>query len=221
MKTLVIKNSESFLLGLDNILRHFIYGMEDAGSEIEVVNIRTLDINPCRVCTDDPSFYSDGKCDCDDDMQLIYPKMRESENVVIATPFTGVMQNKLINFLDRLEPLFTIEENVNFKGNLALIGTSTKWDVKVFAPLVQHIQEFSPVIARKFAGAVLRPHSLAYDMDDFDEESKNMVNQAAEELGKSFIQNKIFDQVKVNTVAMQLAPYNEYQDHIKANIYQD
>lgn len=221
MKTLVIKNSESFLLGLDNVLRHFIYGMEDAGSEIEVVNIRTLEINPCRVCTDDPLFYSNGKCECDDDMQMIYPKMRESENIVIATPFTGVMQNQLINFLDRLGPLFTIEENVNFKGNLALIGTSTKWDVKVFTPLVHHIQEFSPVIARKFAGAVLRPHSLAYDMDDIDEESQNMVNQAAEELGKSFIQNKIFDQVKVNTVAMQLAPYNEYQDYIKANIYQD
>ena len=76
-------------------------GAEEAGAEVESVYIQGMDIKPCIGC--DSCRDEKGKdCVIDDDMKFLYPKLRQTDAVVIASPiywFTVSAQTKL--FMDR------------------------------------------------------------------------------------------------------------------------
>jgi multimeric flavodoxin WrbA len=82
---------------------------ESAGAEVESIYLHGLDINPCDGCY----FCQDtGICVVDDDMQSLYPKLREADAIVIASPiywFTYSAQVKLC--VDRWLALETSDGN--------------------------------------------------------------------------------------------------------------
>lgn len=214
MKVLVIKNSDSFLTGLDLVLKHFITGMEQAGAECDVVNLNMMEIKACRICTEDLTFDDRGRCNCDDDMQLLYPKLKETNNWVIATPFTGKIPGKLINFLDRLGPLFTSDPNhteVEMNGNLALISSSANYESEIFKNLCEHFEDYSTIVSKKFLGCIERPHSSAIDYANTNAELLNEVLNAAEKLGKEYVENSEFSSDNLNSVKRALITKVEYE----------
>ena len=76
-------------------------GAEAAGAEVESFYLHEMDIKPCDACD---ICLEDSSKDCiiDDDMQNLYPKLRQADALVIASPiycFTVAAQTKL--FLDR------------------------------------------------------------------------------------------------------------------------
>ncbi len=75
-------------------------GARSAGAEVESFLLQDLDIKPCDAC----EACRRGKdCHIDDDMQSLYPLIREADALVIAGPvywFTMTAQTKL--FIDRL-----------------------------------------------------------------------------------------------------------------------
>jgi multimeric flavodoxin WrbA len=76
-------------------------GVEDAGGAAEVIYLHGLDINPCDAC-DSCQDAAEIDCIVEDDMQTLYPKVREADAIVYATPiywFTVTAQTKL--FMDR------------------------------------------------------------------------------------------------------------------------
>ena len=76
-------------------------GAREVGAEVESFYLHGMDIAPCDAC-DSCQGMADVDCIIDDDMQMLYPKLREADAVVYASPiywFTVSAQLKL--FMDR------------------------------------------------------------------------------------------------------------------------
>jgi multimeric flavodoxin WrbA len=76
-------------------------GAEAAGAEVESFYLHGMEIQACDAC-DMCRGAADMDCVIDDDMQLLYPKLREADALVYASPiywFTVTAQLKL--FMDR------------------------------------------------------------------------------------------------------------------------
>jgi len=79
-------------------------GAEDAGCTIEKIVVVNLDFQACQemmFCTDHDT------CIMDDDMQAMYPKFRELDGLIVATPvMTMGIPGKLKSFIDRFQVFF-------------------------------------------------------------------------------------------------------------------
>ena len=76
-------------------------GAEAAGAEVESFYLHDMDIQPCTAC-DACREEMDRDCVIDDEMETLYPKVRHSDAMVIASPiywFSVSAQTKL--FMDR------------------------------------------------------------------------------------------------------------------------
>ena len=58
-------------------------GAKEFGAEVESIYLHGMDINPCDGC-----YFCEGTgiCAVEDDMQTLYPKIRQADAIVIATP---------------------------------------------------------------------------------------------------------------------------------------
>lgn len=73
-------------------------GARAAGAEVETFVLHEMDIRPCRACEGCHQPGSRG-CVINDDMQMLYPKLRAADAFVIASPiywFTVSAQTKLL-----------------------------------------------------------------------------------------------------------------------------
>jgi len=73
--------------------------------ETELVHLADFDIEHCSGCSD--FCEKTGECKIQDDMQKLYPKLKEAKLLVIGTPtyywnVTGLVKN----FIDRTNPLY-------------------------------------------------------------------------------------------------------------------
>jgi hypothetical protein len=74
---------------------------KEAGWKIDLVSINDLKIKPCQACD---ACAKDGRCIVQDDMQTVYPKVIESDAMVVASPITfGSMNAQLKAFIDRFQ----------------------------------------------------------------------------------------------------------------------
>lgn len=76
-------------------------GAQQAGAQVEMINLNTQKISPCQACQGCRKEDSQG-CVVKDGMQELYPKILEADALVIASPvywFTVSAQTKL--FMDR------------------------------------------------------------------------------------------------------------------------
>ena len=83
----------------DLLLAEVMKGAASQGAEVKTIVLNDLDIAPCQHCD---ACLKKGNCRIDDDMQILYPKLRQADAVVIASPiywFTVSAQTKL--FMDR------------------------------------------------------------------------------------------------------------------------
>jgi multimeric flavodoxin WrbA len=80
------------------LARQIIAGAEAAGAEVEAFYLHGMDIRPCRGCDACHKEESQG-CAIQDDMQALYPRLREADAIVLASPiywFTVSAQTKLL-----------------------------------------------------------------------------------------------------------------------------
>jgi len=71
-------------------------GARAAGAEVESFHLHSMDIRPCDAC--DACQGTDADCIIEDDMQILYPKLRSADAIVVASPiywFTMSAQTKL------------------------------------------------------------------------------------------------------------------------------
>jgi multimeric flavodoxin WrbA len=84
-------------------------GIKACGAEAEIFYLHNMDIRPCDACD---TCQETGVCVLMDDMQMLYPKLREADAIVIASPiywFTMSAQTKL--FIDRWYALESSQDN--------------------------------------------------------------------------------------------------------------
>jgi multimeric flavodoxin WrbA len=74
-------------------------GATAAGAQVESYLLHGMNIRPCDACD---TCQETGVCVLKDDMQLLYPKLRQADSIILASPiywFTVSAQTKL--FIDR------------------------------------------------------------------------------------------------------------------------
>lgn len=62
--------------------------LEEKGFEIEVLNMYEYNIHPCNHCNYE-CFLKNGKCPIEDDIPLIYQKIKDAEVLIFAIPTYG------------------------------------------------------------------------------------------------------------------------------------
>ncbi len=74
-------------------------GANNSGASVECFSLHRMNIQPCDACD---TCRETGVCVLGDDMQMLYPKLRTADGIIIASPiywFTINAQTKL--FIDR------------------------------------------------------------------------------------------------------------------------
>ncbi len=100
-------------------------GAESNGAIVDSIYLNGLKIKPCQGCYSCQKPDSKG-CAVDDDMQTIYPKLRETDKWIIASPvywFSMSAQTKL--FMDRCFAMWNNARGENWlKGKQIAIAMS-------------------------------------------------------------------------------------------------
>ncbi len=86
------------------LLDRALKGAEDAGCSVEKIVVTNLDFQACQ----EMMFCKEHEtCILDDDLQAMYPKFREMDGLIIATPvMTMGIPGKLKSFIDRFQVFF-------------------------------------------------------------------------------------------------------------------
>lgn len=152
------------------ILMPFLEGIKDGGGSVELFYSRRLNVKPC-----DGEFYcwnkKPGQCYIDDSMQLLYPKLRQADILVLATPvyvpLPGEMQNLINRIVPLMEPVLKLQNGrtrARFRADvkiskIALVSTCGWWEKANFQTVLRIVKELAKDVNVEFAGALLRPHS--------------------------------------------------------------
>jgi len=204
------------------ILNPFLEGMKEVGAEVELFYTRKLKINPCRgdfICW----LETPGQCWQKDDMQMLYPKLREADIYVFATPvyvdgISGPMKNLLDRIIPLVQPFFKLRDghcrhlvrDGHKRGKVVLVSNCGFWEMDNFDPLLVHTKAFCKNAAMEFAGALLRPHGealrpmmkLGISLDD--------VFDAAKDAGRQLVKDGKMSTETLNIVSRELVPLELY-----------
>jgi NAD(P)H-dependent FMN reductase len=86
------------------LLDRALKGAEDAGCSVEKIEVANLDF---QACTEMMFCKDHDTCIMDDDMQQLYPKVRDMDSLIIATPvMTMGIPGKLKSMMDRFQVFF-------------------------------------------------------------------------------------------------------------------
>jgi len=167
----------------NKILAPFLEGVKEAGASVDLFYARRLKINPC--IGDFQCWYEKiGECIHKDDMQRLYPKMREADIFVLATPVYIPLPGEMQNFINRLCPI--VEPILEFRegrtrarlpetakiSKFVLVSSSGWWEIENFDTVIRIVEEIAQNTSTEFAGALLRPH--AGQMRKFPEKAEEV-----------------------------------------------
>jgi multimeric flavodoxin WrbA len=207
------------------ILNPFLKGMREAGAQIDLFYTKKLRINPCQAdyaCI----MKTHGKCVQMDDMQTIYPMLKEADVIVFATPlyFDG-MTSTMKTLIERLwlpsgNPFLELRDNRvrhpiqkgegTKKAKIVLISNCGFWEIENFTPLLSHMKAICDNTDLEFAGALLRPHGPTLNMMLRTDGSVQDVLDAAEAAGRQLVQEGKISERTLSIVSRQLIPLEQY-----------
>ena len=170
-KVVVINGSPKMEKGnTARVLKPFLEGMTKAGASVELFYAKRLNVKPClgefHCWNEEP-----GVCVQKDSMDLLYPKLRASDILVLATPvyipLPGEMQNLINRLCPLLEPILMWRDGrtrVKFFDDvkirkIILVSTSGWWEMGNFDTVLRIAQELAEDASVEFGGAILRPHA--------------------------------------------------------------
>lgn len=210
------------------ILTPFLEGMKDAGASVDLFYAKRLRIEPCS-----GDFYcwhkKPGQCHIRDDMQVLYPKLKRADILVLATPvyipLPGEMQNVLNRLCPLLDPVLTrrggrtrarAREDVRI-GKVVLVSSSGWWEKGNFGTVVRIAQELAKDFSVEFAGAVLRPH--AYLLAREKKKAKDVL-RAARRAGYELVSDGRMSKRTLDVISQPLVSEGEhwrrYKESVKA-----
>lgn len=213
MKVLAINGSARMEKGhTAMILNPFLEGIKDGGAEVELFYSRKLNISPCN-----GEFYcwyrKPGECYIDDGMQMMYPKLREAESLVLGVPVYIPLPGEMQNFINRLcpliEPILTkrgdrtrarFHKSVKIKS-IVLVSACGWWEKGNFGSVLRIAKELARDANVNFAGALLRPHA---DLLNKNKDKATEIFEAAKEAGFQLIKTGTMPKNLLDKVAQSL-----------------
>ena len=204
------------------VLSPFLQGMKEAGADVELFYASRLAVEPC---TGEFHCWNEkpGECYIKDDMELLYPKLREAEVLVLATPVYIPLPGEMQNFINRLCPLIdpTLEtregrtrarfhEDVKI-NKMVLVSTSGWWEMGNFGTVVRIAEELAEDASVEFAGAMLRPHAYLMKEDGEVTEEGKAVQEAVRTAGYELVKEGSMRQETLDMVSRPLISQKEFR----------
>jgi len=206
------------------VLSAFLEGMEEANATVETVFAKRLKIRPCLgdfQCW----FEKVGECIQKDDMESLFPKLREADILVLGIPIYFPLPGEMQNLLNRLMPL--VEPILEFHdgrtrskfhddvkiSKIVLVSTGGWWEKENMTLVVQFVEHMANDVNVEFSGAVLRPH--AFLMDEYKEKGEEVLS-AVRRAGAQLVREGRISPETLDTISQPLiaeeelrARYNE------------
>jgi multimeric flavodoxin WrbA len=127
LKVLGIMGSPRIRGNTDLLLDEALKGAESRGAEVEKIMAGNLKIAPCREIY---ACLKDGNCPLHDDMDNIYPKLLNTDAVIVATPiFFYTVSAQLMALISRCQALWSRRYVLNMdipakKGAFIAVGAT-------------------------------------------------------------------------------------------------
>jgi multimeric flavodoxin WrbA len=218
-RAVVINGSLRMEKGLTGkILTPFLEGMQQAGAVVEMFYVKRMNILPCK---GDLSCWNKmpGHCHIADDMQILYPKLREADILIIATPVYVPLPGEMQHVLNRLVPL--LEEIVTMrKGrtrarfradvhikHVVLVSSSGWWEKGNFGTVERIVKELAEDASVNFAGAVLRPH---IDWLAREKEKAEKIFAATRQVGFQLVSKGTMSKELLSTISQPLISQKQF-----------
>jgi len=168
------------------LANQIIKGAESNGAVVDSVYLNRLKIKPCQGCYGCQKPDAKG-CVVDDDMQTIYPKLREADRWIIASPvywFSMSAQTKLL--MDRCFAMWNDTTGMNlFKGKKIAIAMSYGDSDAFNSGCVNALRSFQDAYAYVGAHIVGMVYGSAESPGEIASNTTLMTQ--AEELGKKLM----------------------------------
>ena len=158
MRVLGIMGSPRMKGNTDLLLDAALDGAREQGAEVEKIVVDKLDIAPCR------EYYGcerDGNCVIRDDMDAIYPKLLESDAVIVASPmFFYGLSSQVKALIDRSQALwarrYTLKQEPPDGGRQgAFIAVGATKGRELFTGSILTVKYFFEAIGVDYAGELL------------------------------------------------------------------
>jgi multimeric flavodoxin WrbA len=153
-------------------------------------------------------------------MQMLYPKLREADILVLATPvyipLPGEMQNLINRLCPLIEPILTrqdgrtrakFHDDVNI-SKIVLVSTCGWWEMGNFGTVLRIAEEIAKNASVEFAGAILRPH--AYLMAENKEKAKKVI-EALRKAGHELVKKERMSKSLLEVISQPLISEEEYK----------
>jgi len=204
------------------LLAPLIQGMKDAGYDVELFYARDLKVRSCN-CSNMYCWYQKpGTCCFKDDMDLLYPRLREAEILILATPVYIPLPGEMQNIINRLCPLIKplletrlgrtrarFHADVKIR-KILLVSTSGWWEKGNFGTVTRIAEELAEDASCEFAGAVIRPHASLMKKEGKLTRDGEAVIEAARKAGCELVQNGAISQETFETISRPLISYDEW-----------
>jgi multimeric flavodoxin WrbA len=200
------------------ILAPFLEGMRKAGASVELFYAKDLDVRPCEGefhCW----YKKPGVCHIDDSMQSLYPKLREANILVLATPVYVPLPGEMQNLINRIVPLMNPiirrqggRTRARFRDDVkiskfVLVSSSGWWEMGNFETVIRIVKELASDVNVEFAGAILRPHSNW--MIEDGEKTKDIL-EAARQAGYLLVKEGKMSKDLVKIIGQPLISYERF-----------
>ncbi len=213
------------------LLAPLIQGMKDGGYDVELFYARDLKVKSC-ICNNMYCWYQKpGTCCIKDDMDLLYPRLREAEILILATPvyipLPGEMQNIINRLCPLMKPLLEIRQSrtrARFREDvkirkILLVSTGGWWEKGNFGTVIKIVEELAEDASVEFAGAVIRPHAFLMKKEGKLTRDGEVVIEAARKAGTELVRNGAISKQTLDAISSSLISEEElrriYNDWIK------
>jgi multimeric flavodoxin WrbA len=204
------------------LLNAFLQGITDSGSSVDLYYTSQLEIKPCSCGKLYCWNNKPGECCFKDDMELLYPKLREAEILVLATPVYIPLPGEMQNFINRLCPLLDptlVQQNSRTRAKLRqdvkirkflLVATSGWWEIENMDTVLRIVKELAEDASTEFAGALLRPHASEMRRNGIVSREGQLVLDAATQAGMELIRWGKINQETLEIVSRPLVSRELY-----------
>lgn len=204
------------------VLGPFMEGMMDAGTHVELFYASRLKVKPCA-CGEMYCWNEvPGECCIKDEMQRLYPKLRETGILILATPvyipLPGDMQNIINRLCPLLDPVLEFREGrtrARFRKDvriqaIALVSTGGWWEKGNFGTVVRIVEELAADAGVRFAGTVLRPHASVMKEDGELTQHGTAVLGAVRKAGYELVKDGVMREETLEAISRPLISREDF-----------
>ena len=173
-------------------LEAFVKGIRSSDIEVEVIEIKDLEIGDCIDCR---HCFRTGECLLDDDMQMIYEKFNQVDGVLVAAPtYYNTINGMTKSLIDRTQRYYGIKygygrEKVYIRnkiGYVLSVGGADYTDYQFTGTNLAMDHFFKSINAKKIGAYYIS------ETDKMDTKDKVEILEELELLGSRFFENDKF-----------------------------